>query len=81
MGFGDILQTSMNALLLKTWVGASTSASTLWAATTATAQQDSLYQGMREHAKVGKQINILLAICNDLKIIHYQYYYSVHVHT
>ena len=60
----------MSALLLETWVGVSTSASTLWAAITVTAQQDSLYQRMREHAKVGKQINILLAICDDLKIVH-----------
>ena len=45
----------MNALLLETWVGVSTFASTLWAATTVNAQQDLLYPRMREHVKVGRQ--------------------------
>ena len=49
----NFLQTSMNALLLETMVGVSTFASTQWAATTVTVQQDSLYPWMRERAKVG----------------------------
>jgi hypothetical protein len=68
----------MNALLLETWVGVSTSASTLWAAITATARQDSLYQRMREHAMVGKQIEKLLYA----KMIHHlsdHKHHSVHI--
>ena len=48
----------MNALLLETWVGVSTFVPTPWVATTADAQWDLLYLKMREHAKVGRQINI-----------------------
>ena len=52
----NFLQTSMNALLLETMVGVSTSVSTQWAATTVTVQQDSLYPWMRERVKVGRKV-------------------------